>query len=75
MAKQMKLVPAARPFLKWAGGKTQFLDEFAKRLPVELKGKKSQSTWSRSLAEERFTSTSTEISLLNSVTSAMSMKS
>jgi DNA adenine methylase len=40
MAKQTKLVPAARPFLKWAGGKTQFLDEFAKRLPVELKGKK-----------------------------------
>jgi len=40
MAKQTKLVPAARPFLKWAGGKTQLLDEFAKRLPVELKGKK-----------------------------------
>ncbi|RPI37617.1 MAG: DNA adenine methylase [Methanoregulaceae archaeon] len=40
MAKQTRLVPAARPFLKWAGGKTQLLDEFAKRLPVELKGKK-----------------------------------
>jgi DNA adenine methylase len=40
MAKQTKLVPAARPFLKWAGGKTQLLDQFAKRLPVELKGRK-----------------------------------
>jgi len=40
MAKQTRLVPAARPFLKWAGGKTQLLDEVAKRLPVELKGKK-----------------------------------
>jgi len=40
MVKQTKLVPAARPFLKWAGGKTQLLDEFSKRLPEELKGKK-----------------------------------
>jgi len=40
MAKQTRLVPAARPFLKWAGGKTQLLDEFAKRLPVELNGNK-----------------------------------
>ncbi len=39
MVKQTKLVPAARPFLKWAGGKTQLLDEFSKRLPEELKGK------------------------------------
>jgi len=39
MTKQMKLVPAARPFLKWAGGKTQLLEEFSKRLPVEMKGK------------------------------------
>jgi DNA adenine methylase len=39
MAKQTRLVPAARPFLKWAGGKTQLLDEFVKRLPAELKGK------------------------------------
>lgn len=27
----------ARPFLKWAGGKSQLLDEFAKRIPKELK--------------------------------------
>ena len=37
MATQTKLVPAARPFLKWAGGKTQLLTEFGKRLPEELK--------------------------------------
>jgi DNA adenine methylase len=37
MAKQTKLVPAARPFLKWAGGKTQLLDEFSRRLPEDLK--------------------------------------
>ncbi|MEN6396898.1 MAG: DNA adenine methylase [Methanoregula sp.] len=37
MANQTKPVPLARPFLKWAGGKTQLLDEFSKRLPGELK--------------------------------------
>jgi DNA adenine methylase len=36
MAKQAKLVPEARPFLKWAGGKTQLLNEFSKRLPEDL---------------------------------------
>ena len=37
MAKQTKLIPAVRPFLKWAGGKTQLLNEFSKRLPSGLK--------------------------------------
>jgi DNA adenine methylase len=37
MAKQPELVPLTRPFLKWAGGKTQLLNEFSKRLPEELK--------------------------------------
>jgi DNA adenine methylase len=37
MAKQTRLVPDARPFLKWAGGKTQLLDEFSRRLPAGLK--------------------------------------
>lgn len=33
--------PLAKPFLKWAGGKTQILSEIDKRLPLELKkGKK-----------------------------------
>ena len=26
----------ARPFLKWAGGKTQLLDELVRRLPAEI---------------------------------------
>ncbi len=30
--------PKARPFLKWAGGKTQLLDAIAQRLPPELEG-------------------------------------
>ncbi|PKL64807.1 MAG: modification methylase [Methanomicrobiales archaeon HGW-Methanomicrobiales-3] len=37
MAKQTDPVPAARPFLKWAGGKTQLLDELEKRLPEEIR--------------------------------------
>ncbi|MCX6689013.1 MAG: DNA adenine methylase [Methanoregula sp.] len=34
---QLKLVPAAHPFMKWAGGKTQLLYEFFKRFPPGLK--------------------------------------
>jgi DNA adenine methylase len=37
MAPLTRLVPDARPFLKWAGGKTQLLDEFFRRLPPGLK--------------------------------------
>jgi DNA adenine methylase len=41
MTERTKPVPHAKPFLKWAGGKTQLLDEFYKRLPEGLgeKGK------------------------------------
>ena len=40
IAKQTKFGSSARPFLKWAGGKSQLLYEFNKRLPEELtKGK------------------------------------
>jgi DNA adenine methylase len=40
MAKPRRLVSGARPFLKWAGGKSQLLGEFGKRLPAgELKNK------------------------------------
>jgi len=37
MTIQLKLVPYATPFLKWAGGKTQLLKQFSKRLPIEMK--------------------------------------
>jgi DNA adenine methylase len=37
MATQQKLVPEARPFIKWAGGKSQLLSVFSKRLPSVLK--------------------------------------
>ncbi len=40
MAPQKKPDPYARPFLKWAGGKTQLLGEFEKRLPRGLKTRK-----------------------------------
>ncbi|MGB4168943.1 MAG: DNA adenine methylase, partial [Tepidanaerobacteraceae bacterium] len=31
----------AKPFVKWAGGKTQLLDELASRLPFIIKESKS----------------------------------
>jgi len=37
MTRQPKSVPDARPFLKWAGGKTQLLEEFSHRFPTALK--------------------------------------
>jgi len=40
MAPQQKPVSGARPFLKWAGGKTQLLPEFSRRFPVDLKNEK-----------------------------------
>jgi len=37
MAKHLHFAQRARPFLKWAGGKTQLLAQVSKRLPSELK--------------------------------------
>jgi DNA adenine methylase len=37
MVKPQKPVQPVRPFLKWAGGKRQLLNEFDKRLPADLK--------------------------------------
>ena len=37
MTKPSQPVPCAKPFLKWAGGKTQLLEQFSTRLPPELK--------------------------------------
>jgi DNA adenine methylase len=37
MANHDDPVPAARPFLKWAGGKTQLLEELGKRLPGDIR--------------------------------------
>lgn len=31
----------AKPFVKWAGGKGQLLDELAKRLPIHIKASKT----------------------------------
>lgn len=40
MAQRTKRIPGARPFLKWAGGKSQLLGEFCKYLPAgNLKNK------------------------------------
>jgi DNA adenine methylase len=43
MAEHIQPVPHGKPFLKWAGGKTQLLDEFCKRLPEGL-GEKGRIT-------------------------------
>jgi DNA adenine methylase len=40
MARQNPPIPKIRPFLKWAGGKTQLLDAFGRCLPEELPGEK-----------------------------------
>ncbi|MCK9579718.1 MAG: DNA adenine methylase [Methanoregula sp.] len=40
MAQQIPSIQKCRPFLKWAGGKTQLLDAFGRSLPEELSGGK-----------------------------------
>ena len=37
MTKHLNPSPVARPFLKWAGGKTQILRQLSQRLPPEMK--------------------------------------
>ncbi|MCK9591780.1 MAG: DNA adenine methylase [Methanoregula sp.] len=37
MIKHLNPAPPARPFLKWAGGKTQLLRQLSQRLPAEIK--------------------------------------
>lgn len=37
MTKLLESTPHARPFLKWAGGKTQLLGQLSQRLPPEVK--------------------------------------
>jgi DNA adenine methylase len=37
MTKPLQSVPRAKPFMKWAGGKTQLLEQFSKRLPPAMK--------------------------------------
>jgi len=34
---KMSSLPVPRPFLKWAGGKTQLADELLKRMPLQFK--------------------------------------
>jgi DNA adenine methylase len=40
MTRQSQPVPDARPFLKWAGGKTQLLQEFSRRFPPHIRAGK-----------------------------------